>query len=339
MSTSSPPVGRQATSSPAHRDSGFTMVELIVTISILTLLLLLLTPSLQRALESARSTVCLQHLGKAAKGVITYAGDFGQILPGPNTSGYSLGLAPGNYAADDDDMRTAPVTNCDWVSPSLGNNLALSRVRLQRLRDIFNSEMRCPTNDVHFSSMVTEGSGSMEGLTTDGLRYSSYTMAMGFAVLPPSQQGLGRVTSVALEDVLEYPGNYYPNVDRIGVSSEKILLTEGARYVQSTGSPAVYSTIAQNDGGNFMTYGPAIPQDNDPYPQADDLVNGNVPDNLERLSYRHYGNGNAAFFDGHGDTLTPAESRRTSYYFPSGTRVIDPAATMDPDDAADDILP
>lgn len=60
---------------------GFTMVELLVTIAILSITVALLLPSLTSARESARRTACLNNLSQIGKGIMSYDGSQNE-LPG-----------------------------------------------------------------------------------------------------------------------------------------------------------------------------------------------------------------------------------------------------------------
>lgn len=62
---------------------GFTLVELLVVISIIGLLVAILLPSLQKAQEQTRSVKCLANLHAQIIAVLSYATDHGGILPGP----------------------------------------------------------------------------------------------------------------------------------------------------------------------------------------------------------------------------------------------------------------
>ncbi len=67
---------------PAHA-GGFTLVELIITIGVLTLLVSILLPSLSAARESARQTVCRSNLRQIAVTNTFYADDHdGVLVPG-----------------------------------------------------------------------------------------------------------------------------------------------------------------------------------------------------------------------------------------------------------------
>ncbi len=60
---------------------GFTLVELLVVISIIALLLAILMPSLQKAREQAKRTVCLNHIKTLALSTILYAEDNDGKIP------------------------------------------------------------------------------------------------------------------------------------------------------------------------------------------------------------------------------------------------------------------
>ena len=73
------------------RRQAFTLIELLVVISIIALLIAILLPSLSKARETARITVCGTQLHQHAIGVFAYAQDFRGAVP-PGNDGTSSGM-------------------------------------------------------------------------------------------------------------------------------------------------------------------------------------------------------------------------------------------------------
>lgn len=61
--------------------SAFTLVELLVVISIIAMLLALLMPALQRVKEQAKRTVCATNLRQCHIALLAYSGDYNSNLP------------------------------------------------------------------------------------------------------------------------------------------------------------------------------------------------------------------------------------------------------------------
>lgn len=66
--------------SPDHRGVGFTLIEILVVIAILSLLISILLPGLTGARESARNAVCMSALRQFGVGVRFYGDDNNQLL-------------------------------------------------------------------------------------------------------------------------------------------------------------------------------------------------------------------------------------------------------------------
>ncbi len=64
-----------------HRRSAFTLIELLVVVAIISLLMSILVPSLSRARQQAKSTVCLTRLNEFMKGLTAYGTDHNFLLP------------------------------------------------------------------------------------------------------------------------------------------------------------------------------------------------------------------------------------------------------------------
>ena len=64
---------------------GFSLIELLVVIGIITILLSLLLPALKRARESARKVACAAQVGQIVLAITTYSGEYNFKLPAYNT--------------------------------------------------------------------------------------------------------------------------------------------------------------------------------------------------------------------------------------------------------------
>ena len=319
-----------ATARGARGGEAFTLVELLVVVAIIALLVTILMPSLGRALALARRSVCLSHLRGAGNGMSLYAADFESWLPGPNTSGHELTVNYGNYDGQDVTAPTEPVQNMDWISPSMADALGLPAKRVDRLVAILNTALRCPANKEMYAREYTGGGAGSVDVEPGKIRYSSYSAALGFHVYREGHVGDRRdIQDTPVKTRVQVPDDYRPSLEEVGTAADKVFAMDGARYVNSPTTVTFNAFIRQIRGGNFMLYGPATPLTGDPFRLNNDRTLR--PENL-RFAYRHNGNINVVFFDGHCKTLGPVESLSTSLYFPKGSVVINASLTQDPND-------
>ncbi len=60
---------------------GFTLIELLVVMAILSILMALLLPAIQRSKEAARRGLCAGHLSQLGKAFMQYLTDYGDYMP------------------------------------------------------------------------------------------------------------------------------------------------------------------------------------------------------------------------------------------------------------------
>ena len=88
-----PPLGSGGAPAPsgawplAAPERRFTLIEMLVVISIIAILAAMLTPALMKAREAANSTFCKSNLKQLTMGLLMYAGDFNDYVPGHNGFG------------------------------------------------------------------------------------------------------------------------------------------------------------------------------------------------------------------------------------------------------------
>lgn len=108
------------------KTQAFTMVELLVTISIISILTAMLTPGLQRTKEATNRTKCMNNLRQIGTALYMYMNDQGEVIPGLyNYSGWNSSVVETdrdvqyilrsyfNYANSNDSMDSTV-----WVCPS-----------------------------------------------------------------------------------------------------------------------------------------------------------------------------------------------------------------------------
>ncbi len=291
---------------------GFTLIELLVVISIIALLVGILLPALGAARRAAQSAVCLGHERGLGQAVVSYVTDERNFLPGPNTSGAYLwqNNAYGSIRS------TEPVQSWDWVSPTLGDSIGFSADPVERYKDIYQTEFKCPANDQLYDAQYTGGS---LGIDPTSLSMSSYTSPIGFH--GGTASGEFRLT-FPITSALTLPENLGSKFDLMGPPSSKMWAMDGSRYVDTNGRITFDSLIKGNvQGGNFMTRGPAIATiASSGSPHRVD-ANGELVEASLRTGFRHNAKMNGVFLDGHADSFDNDASRAPEFYFPTGSKI------------------
>lgn len=77
-----------------HDDDGFTLVELLVVIGIISVLISLLLPALNKAREASRTVSCLANLRQIGLLAIAYANEYRYLPPGAITQAYRTNIDP-----------------------------------------------------------------------------------------------------------------------------------------------------------------------------------------------------------------------------------------------------
>ncbi len=122
--------------------SAFTLIELLVVVAIIALLVSILLPSLRRAREQARETVCASHLLQFGRGFYAYAGANREYL------------CSGSFDPDVSNGRDGPPDRVGWIADLVNSRTARP------------AEMLCPSNPALYNQKLDPGSSSASsGLT------------------------------------------------------------------------------------------------------------------------------------------------------------------------------
>ncbi len=310
------------------RERAFTIIELLVVVAAISVLIGVLAPALSGARAAAQRAACAAIQKRLAVGLLHYAASNDEWLPGYNTSGAAL------WTADPDPRiikrlslnPSAPVQTNDWISPSTaGEGLPENREhRFYALLDIYAD----PAMRERVPAWIAGGRGNLE--MADWTADNTDQPAHGVSYLMPANfqlfggdRAAGRVTqnsSVSLKELRrqhQLPAIYKPRIDLLGAASRKVAFADGFRYISFNQFDSDFSYHASFNWGSF-TDRSACSIESTPWGyKGGDGAGLGVP-----LSFRHTGAMNAAFWDGHVQSLTQRQSRHPAIWVPTGSTFV-----------------
>ena len=313
----------------ARRLPAFTLVELLVVVSIIALLISILLPSLRNAREQAKTVKCQATTAGLGKAATTYGAEENEWIAGsPGTTGSILlgkyGTDGLNAAQDFELMPEAPVQVWDWSGPLAVYAMGMQGLpsnRADRWRQLVEGVFECPSNRL-LSAPYFESSIGPHGNFKPQRMVSINTVRnfLGWKSGEPFPQAGIPLDGVAAH----WPSGFKPSANRVGQPSEKILFTDSSRYTDDAGE--IDHDIAWNAGygGAFSTGGPTLqylPNDSN----RSYLRSFFFEDPKRKFSYRHAKGKEVgivtAFFDGHAEWLSENTSRNPNYWWPKGTYI------------------
>ncbi|HOB74951.1 MAG TPA: prepilin-type N-terminal cleavage/methylation domain-containing protein [Phycisphaerae bacterium] len=320
------------------RQAGFTLIEVLVVVAIIALLVSILLPSLAKAKEQARSTVCSSSISQIGKACGMYTTEQKEWIPGsPLTTGYYWVQNYGSSAWDPSlpGFNRFVVEWFDFATPlralmhgprSIPKLASAQATRNALLKQVTEEPFHCPSNPHRYGPYGGAG---------PTIRATSYlTMSTIVRGGPGAWDQYSKVSSSLANDVAQSsswgvapPSSYLPKLSRLGRMQVKVFVADGLRFVNDDGQSMDYNIqVAATKG--FNTADPPCTA----WPYGREYNFG------AQYSYRHGGNKNrmnAGFFDGHVESLPvvtgPASTAfrgraiEPQYYYPSGSVVNTPS--------------
>jgi len=339
---------------PRHR-TAFTLVELLVVISIIALLIGILLPALGSAREAARATACQANQRQIGTAMTAYYADHqGGLAGAPGVSARDFLNNPdasnNSEALDIPGTVTQPF---DWAGalawgymssaappPRRDERFAmLNGAGTGRDGEIVSAgsfeSFRCPSNH-QISVPYLNGAqpGGIAGTFFQPQLAMSYTTAREF--LWSGMQGAQR-PSWAREgfwggngtmyngfDEVLLPGGaggtgYRPLIDRIGNPSQKIALADGHRYWLQDSAYLDHDVAPRGGyGGAFADLGAWDVVNTRAWPMGENIAGID----MSAVSFRHSQAtpaGNVLYFDGHVGRMQIQDARRPEHWMPART--------------------
>jgi prepilin-type N-terminal cleavage/methylation domain-containing protein/prepilin-type processing-associated H-X9-DG protein len=304
-----------ATIRNSRRNSGFSLIEVLVVVGMIALLLAILLPSLSGAREQARTAMCGTSLKQISLAATAYAQEQQSWLVGsPNTSGNGAppGFAAGAYTPTARRDHYPALQVFDWASPLLKEfSSRAPRDFKQRYRAAVSVVPQCPSNrrrtgPVNFPDLV-------DLIPADTLA-PSYAISRFFTYVGDKAK-TGEVAGTLWwhEDCI--PARYVPKVERVAQPAGKAFLADAHVVSKTQGEIA-------NANWGFSSQGAWRSHDEGPVTYRGEF--------LREEMWRHRGKINIAAFDGHverqreGDSTASrnkgSDARRARWWFPSGTK-------------------
>ncbi len=260
---------------------GFTLVELLVVISIIAILIALLLPALAKAKQSALTVACLAKLRSLGQLTTEYAQTYQDSLPFGGSTTWNLSYRPlwGIYSWDallfafKEGIPPTPAWGLPWYNGEQGYPTPQFSFRVPE----YNTLFECPAQLIKPTSSLDAA--------------SSYAVNPNFFI--SYTESSNKTATVKISQISD-PSEAVA----IGDGNQNQLGRSGYNFDWQQNSSYGYEGPAYKYR-NYPEY--LVPPDG---LQAGDRANEDYPSGVgSGLRYRHGNDANAVFFDGHATTI------------------------------------
>ncbi|MCK4658389.1 MAG: prepilin-type N-terminal cleavage/methylation domain-containing protein [Phycisphaerae bacterium] len=326
--------------------AGFTLVELLVVVSIIALLISILLPSLKKAREQAKLVKCMATMGGLSKANQVYGAEWnGWFLGSPVTTGQQFYPKYASAPPNEMNMPLDVVQIWDWAGPIAAQDMDLHWHREERWRKtLLTGKFDCPSN--HYVAVPYDDSKNMRSGQTVSIptATSRQTASIYSTVFQPqhmvSYNSMRAFMTIAAEgpDLRYYhpqisdgmyvvggddkyrENPYVPRIERMLSPSEKVFLADGARFTTDNGIIDYAYNWKARCGGAFSTEAPTTPD------QFIRSYNRSAKKpQFAKYAYRHPMGSSlglaVTYFDGHAASMTEIKSRWPDPWWPKDTYV------------------
>ena len=224
---------------------GFTLVELLVVVAVISILMSLTVPALSGARQAAQTAIAMANVRRLGVAQATYANQNDQWLAGPNTSG-ARAITDHGRSLEGDTTSTTPTTTHDWISPVLGDELALSPNRAERTAEIF--QRLAGPRVRRFADSLWGRSGDLADfdrvLGERGFLQVSYLAPSAFHYRPEGGDWTPRLLRggnvrplTGIPRPYHPPSWYRPRLDLLARPDAKAIVADGTRYITEQRGP------------------------------------------------------------------------------------------------------
>lgn len=293
----------------------FTLIELLVVVAIIALLVSILLPSLSRAREGARSSVCLSNLRQTAAGVSMYTVDSRSMLPGPTH--ICVYQDSGTYPDRTPSGGLVPGLPLRWGA-QLGYFIQRYVGDSSRSAKLVDQMATCPSAN---SALPME---TRDLLRTNNLRTWHYllnTVVKGkeysdnwpfYRTSPSAYFGITKMGMYRTSDVQGFAAEDRPkSVEQVRKSAQEWMIADGwywdaALPLRPTGPAGTYPySVNTTDGADIVSVivGKTLVVPSYPFHNTTARFSPKGTDHQKTSPRISTGKTNAGYFDGHGASV------------------------------------